>query len=164
MRTLLIMRHAKSDWGAGVEEDHQRPLAPRGVKAAGRMGRFLTAVDHAPELVISSTAVRALTTARLAAEAGGWACPVQSTDLFYGSGTEAVRQAIAAVPDSVSRLLVVGHEPTWSALVGVYSGGGSVCFPTAAVACVELAGGWARAGHGQLQWLVTPKLLKQAQA
>jgi len=128
------------------------------------MGRFLSAVDQTPDLVISSTAERALTTARLAAEAGGWACPVRSTDLFYGSGTDAVRQAIAAVPDGVSCLLVVGHEPTWSALVGLYSGGGSVCFPTAAVACIELMGGRAHGGRGQLQWLVTPRLLKRTQA
>ena len=75
MPELLLMRHAKSDWGSGDEDDRARPLAERGRKAARRLGRFLTAAGQVPALVLSSPAVRALETARLAVAAGGWSCP-----------------------------------------------------------------------------------------
>ena len=61
MPELLIMRHAKSDWGVGLASDRERPLAPRGVKAAKRMGKFLTKANAAPDLILSSPAVRART-------------------------------------------------------------------------------------------------------
>ena len=82
MKTLLVMRHAKSDWGAPLGDDHERPLADRGVKAARRMGCFLTDSGSVPQLVISSTAVRARTTAELAAEPGETGLsPDQATEL-----------------------------------------------------------------------------------
>ena len=65
MAVLLIMRHAKSDWSVGGMTDHERPLAPRGVEAAGAMGRFLARCGQAPELVFTSTAERARATAEL---------------------------------------------------------------------------------------------------
>ena len=63
MKKLLIMRHAKSDWGSGLA-DHERPLNKRGTKAAAAMGKALAAMEEIPDLVISSTATRAATTAR----------------------------------------------------------------------------------------------------
>jgi phosphohistidine phosphatase len=163
MRTLLVMRHAKSDWGEPFSSDHERPLAPRGIKAARRMGRFLSEAGTPPELVVSSTAVRALTTAELAAEAGGWGCSIVPDAALYASDPERVLGVVAGVDPEVSRLLIAGHEPTWSGLVRQLIGGGTVRMPTAAVACLDLAhGGWADLAPGScvLRWLVAPKMLK----
>jgi phosphohistidine phosphatase len=163
MRTLLVMRHAKSDWGEAFSSDHERPLAPRGIKAARRMGRFLSEAGTPPELVVTSTAVRALTTAELAAEAGSWGCSIVTDAALYASDPERVLGVVAEVDPEVSRLLIAGHEPTWSGLVRQLIGGGSVRMPTAAVACLDLAdGGWADLAPGScvLRWLVTPKMLK----
>jgi len=167
MKTLLVMRHAKSDWDASFDADRDRPLAARGRKDAPRMGRFLTAVGHIPDLVIASTAVRARSTAEMAAAAGRWKCQVKVDDCFYGAVPDEVLAEIAGVADRHDRLLVVGHEPTWSGLVGLLVGGCAVRMPTAAVACIEIGGptaGWdaLEPGSGELQWLVTPRLLKKA--
>jgi phosphohistidine phosphatase len=160
MLELLVMRHAKSDWDAGAD-DHERPLAERGVKSARKVGRFLASAEMVPELVISSTAVRARTTAELAAEAGGWSCPIERTSAFYDTDPELVLAEIAA-REGPPRLMVVGHDPTWSELVSLLAGGAAVRLPTAAVACLELPiDSWQAVapGKGRLVWLVTPKLL-----
>lgn len=162
MRVLLVMRHAKSDWGEGAESDHERPLAPRGVKAARRMGRLLRESGATPDLVLSSTAVRALTTAELAAKAGGFKCPIVAEGALYASDPDRVLEVVARVDDGVRRLLIAGHEPTSSELVRRLTGG-VVRMPTAAVACLDLAdGGWADLAPGRctLRWLVTPKMLE----
>ena len=83
MKTLMLLSHGKSDWGAETGSDHERTLAPRGVKAAQMMGRMMSASDLTPDLVVSSSAVRALSTARLAAEAGEWSCPLEVTRDLY---------------------------------------------------------------------------------
>lgn len=163
MLELLIMRHAKSDWGIGVGSDVERPLAPRGVKAAKRMGRFLAKIGATPDLVLSSPAVRARTTAELAKRSGRWNAPVEIESSFYGGSCAEVIDIIRSTGDSAGRVLVAGHEPTWSDLVSVLTGGGAVSMPTAAVACIRLDGdAWSRCGPGcgELEWLVTPKVIK----
>ena len=163
MLQLLIMRHAKSDWGSESAADHERSLAPRGKKAAKMIGQFLAASGHRPDMVISSTAVRARDTADRVLEAGGMSCPVATTDVLYGSNPTTVLEVVAENAD-LPRLLIVGHEPTWSGLVSFLTGGGRVRMPTAAVACIEFAvDDWrdVTMGSGQLRWLVTPRLLKK---
>ena len=121
MRTLLLMRHAKSDWTADFDTDHDRPLNDRGVRSARVMGRVLSEEGEVPDLILTSTAVRARTTAKLAAEAGGWDCEVVLDPRLYGSGADAVVQVAAEAP-RVDRLMLVGHQPTWSILVSVLTG------------------------------------------
>ena len=163
MKTLLVMRHAKSDWGATFQSDHDRPLARRGIKAARRIGRFLTDADMAPDLIISSTATRALSTARLATEAGEWTCEIVTTDDLYASSPERVLEVVGGVENSFERLLITGHEPIWSSLVTWLIGGGRVRMPTAAVACLDLPhGDWGDLAPAscELRWFITPKMLK----
>jgi phosphohistidine phosphatase len=166
MLRLLIMRHAKSSWDDGSPNDHERTLAPRGVRAAATMGRFLSATDNVPDQVISSTAVRARRTVELAAEAGGWTCPTSCVRDFYGADPHSVLDLLSARGEA-SKILVAGHEPTWSGLVAVLTGGGRVRMPTAAVACVDFGcDQWSLVapGNGELRWLVTPKLLDRFSA
>ena len=85
MPELILLRHAKSDWGAGFVTDRDRPLARRGEKAAYAMGRALTLAGKMPDLVISSPAVRAETTARLAAQAGEWPARIDLDERLYGA-------------------------------------------------------------------------------
>lgn len=163
MKTLLVMRHAKSDWGSPTSRDHDRPLAPRGLKAARRMGRFISDSGAVPEMIVSSTAVRARTTAELAAKSGKWSSTMVTDAKLYASEIDRVLEVVAGVDPNIDRLLIAGHEPTWSALVGWLIGGGRIHMPTAAVACLDLAhGGWADLDRGtcSLRWLVTPKTIK----
>jgi phosphohistidine phosphatase len=157
------MRHAKSDWGSGAASDRERPLAARGVKAAKRIGRFLSKVGATPDLVLSSPAVRALTTAQLAARAGSWTAGIDVVPSFYGGDWTDVVEGVGSASGG-GVILVVGHEPTWSDLVTVLTGGGQVAMPTAAVSNLEIIGqGWDRLAPGcaELQWHVTPRMLKR---
>ncbi|MCM1983364.1 SixA phosphatase family protein [Lyngbya confervoides] len=158
---LLLMRHGKSDWSDDVQRDHDRPLAPRGIKAAQFMGQTLARAEQLPELIISSTAVRARTTAEEFIAALGIALPMQTCDQFYDSTPEQVLQVIRKLngPDWV---MVVGHEPTWSRLTSLLMGGGTLIFPTAAIARIEFdCELWSqvRPRQGALKWLLQPKFL-----
>lgn len=136
MPTLLVMRHAKSDWDADYGPDHDRPLNRRGVEAARRIGVVL-ATDHlVPDLVVTSTAIRARTTAELAAEAGDWSCDIVEDGRLYGGGTDTAI-TVAAEAGDVSRLMLVGHQPTWSMLVRRLTGQ-AVDMKTAAVAIIDV--------------------------
>ena len=135
MKTLLLLRHGKSDWHANYGSDHERPLNSRGVRSARLMGRLLSGLDLAPHLAISSTAVRARTTVELAAEAGAWDCPIRLDQGLYDLGVDGVLTRAAAAPD-VERLMLVGHQPTWSMIVGSLTGAGAD-MKTASVAVIE---------------------------
>lgn len=160
--SILLFRHGKSDWTADYERDADRPLNRRGQKAAKLMGRFVTATGHEPDLAITSPARRACATLALARRAGDWSCAEQTSDQLYGHGLVDVMQLLRnGVPDSVQRVMVIGHEPTSSEVIRVLTGA-RVRFPTAAVAHVELdVANWeaVSAGTGRLAWLVPPRLL-----
>lgn len=163
MKTILLFRHTKSDWDAEYTDDSERPLNKRGRKAANRMGVFLRDAEELPEIIFTSPAVRARTTAELAAEAGGWPAPIRTADFLYEGGPERMLNGIAGQADEVGRLMLVGHEPTCSQVIARLTGGAAVKFPTGAMARIDLdVYRWreARDGVGTLVWLVTPKLLK----
>ena len=75
MLSLILFRHAKSDWDNNVK-DHDRPLAQRGIRAAKTMGNFLAAINKVPELALTSSAKRARDTLDLAARQGNWSCSI----------------------------------------------------------------------------------------
>lgn len=141
MGLLMIMRHAKSDWNAGAMTDHERPLNARGVAAATRMGEVLTEAGLIPDRIIASDATRTTSTAQLAARAGGWEADVETTDRLYGATPADVVRVVKEVPDSVGRLLVVGHEPTSSGLIGELTGA-MVQVKTATVTALAVADTW----------------------
>lgn len=162
LRHLIVLRHGKSDRGPGLEVDFERPLKKRGMRAAERVGRFLAESGQKPDLVLSSSALRARETARLAAEAGGWSCAVHLTDDLYEARPESVLEVVRGTDDDVHRLVVVGHEPTSSALIGLLTGAAPPLLPTAAMADVTFSAPSWRAlapGTGELAWLVTPRSL-----
>ncbi|WP_156749368.1 histidine phosphatase family protein [Mycobacterium sp. E1747] len=145
-RTLLLMRHAKSDYPPGVA-DHERPLAARGIREAGLAGEWLRANAPAIDAVLCSTATRTrqtLATTRVDA-------PVRYSERLYGATPGAMIEEINAVSDEVETLLVVGHEPTMSAVALGLAGTGtdvaaaeriSVKFPTSAIAVLTITSGW----------------------
>ncbi len=164
MPLLMLMRHGKSSWDGPWRSDHERPLAPRGERAAARMGRFLDRAGCQPMVIISSTAVRAIATARLAVEGGGWDCRVVSEERLYGGDPEVILDIVRSFDPAIACALLVGHNPTWEEMISLLIGGGNFRFPTAAVACLEFEGAWSdvRRRHATLRWFVTPRLLKAA--
>lgn len=136
MKTLLAMRHAKSDWNADYGGDHERPLNERGIRSARVMGEVLAERELVPDLVISSTAVRARTTAELAAESGRWQGSLILDRRLYDSGPDGVVARASEAPD-VGSLMLVGHQPTWSILVADLTGQ-DVEMKTATVAVISV--------------------------
>ncbi len=161
MKRVLLFRHAKSDWKAEYELDRDRPLNKRGKRDAKRMGRHLRMVGRVPDRVVTSPAIRAVKTVELAA-AGSWGCPIEVDESLYEADPAQVVRLIQEQPDSGDTLLLAGHEPTFSETASLLIGGGSLEFPTAAVACIEFeVERWAdvRPAAGTLVWLLTPKVV-----
>lgn len=141
------MRHAKSDYPDGVA-DHDRPLAPRGIREAGLAGAWLRANVPAIDAVLCSTATRA----RQTLDRTGVDAPVRYSERLYGATPGAVIEEINKTAEDVGTLLVVGHEPTTSSLALILADGGadpalleriSAKFPTSAIAVLTVPGGWA---------------------
>jgi phosphohistidine phosphatase len=163
MPGLILFRHGKSDWDADYPGgDAARPLAHRGRKAAKRMGKFLARAGQPPDAAITSPAVRAESTLRLAMEGGGWSCPVRTAATLYDGGFSGLLAEVRKEPATTDVLLAVGHEPTWSEAVSAFIGGGEVDLPTAAMARIDFdVDGWDEVGSatGVLVWIVVPRLL-----
>ena len=152
-RTLLLLRHAKSDYPEGVV-DHDRPLAPRGEREAALAGDWLRAHAPAIDAVLCSTATRTrLTLARTRIDA-----PVTYVDRLYDSTPGVVIEEVNGVDPTVETLLVIGHEPTMSSLaLGLAAKDGSnssaaerisTKFPTSAIAVLRSAEPWDRLALG----------------
>lgn len=151
--TLLLLRHAKSAYPTGVA-DHERPLAPRGIREAGLAGDWLRSNVSGIDTVLCSTATRARQTlAHAAIDA-----PVRYADRLYGATPGTVLDELNAVGEDVNTLLVVGHEPTLSQLaLGLASIRGTdprvearvaTKFPTSGIAVLRIEGRWRDLGLG----------------
>lgn len=138
MKTLLLLRHAKSSWKYPDLADHDRPLNKRGKQTAPRIGQLLKDENLLPDLILSSTAARAQTTARKVAKASGYAGDIRATRELYESGPETYLALLQAMADDHTRVLVVGHNPDLEMLLEHLTDEAET-LPTAALAQVELA-------------------------
>ncbi|MHC4947006.1 MAG: SixA phosphatase family protein [Planctomycetota bacterium] len=137
MKTLLVMRHAKSSHRDATLSDHDRPLNDRGRRDAPRMGRLLADETLAPEIIVSSTARRARATAVLVAETLGLDRSIELREDLYHAAAEDCVEVLAELPAEIDCVLIVGHNPTFEDLVHVLTGRAEM-MPTAAIARVEL--------------------------
>ncbi|WP_395245375.1 SixA phosphatase family protein [Agromyces sp. MMS24-K17] len=134
MKTLLLVRHAKSDWGDPRLADHDRPLNDRGEKDAPAMGGRLAERGVELDLVVTSTALRARTTAGLIAAAVGLPDDrVVEDERLYGASGGGILAVASGLPDDVEVAAVVGHNPGMSDAVGELTGTWTD-LPTCAVA------------------------------
>ena len=137
MKTLLILRHAKSSWKDTSSADHDRPLNKRGKQDAPRMGKFLRKQHLVPDKIISSTAKRARKTATAVAKACRYQGKVELTSELYHAGPGAYLAVLQNLPDDDQQVMVVGHNPGMEALV-THLTGRMETMPTAALAHVAL--------------------------
>lgn len=137
MKTLLLMRHAKSSWGDPTLEDHDRPLNKRGLAAAPRIGKLLRALDLVPDFIVSSTAARAVETARLVAGECGYSGIIREDPSLYLAPPEAYAAAIHRLRKQVQRPLLIGHNPGLESLLRFLTAV-DMHIPTGAIARVEL--------------------------
>jgi len=138
MKTLLLLRHAKSSWKHPELADHDRPLNKRGKRTAPHMGALLQEEDLMPDLILCSSAVRAYMTALIVAKACGYAGEIKKSRKLYLAEPQDYIEVLHEVPESHARVLVVGHNPGLEALVEALTGE-AMAMPTAALAQMELS-------------------------
>lgn len=113
MKSIILFRHAKTEsWGFG--RDHDRPLTEAGILDAGKMGHYLAKKNELPDLLISSTAVRAITTVDIAMSKGKWPCPLEIDPGIYGGDQNFLLNLINNQDNTLSSICLVGHEPNLS--------------------------------------------------
>lgn len=137
MKTLLVLRHAKSSWSETELADHDRPLNKRGKRDAPRMGELMRVEGLLPELILTSSARRAHRTAELVAEASGYDGEIQVSRDLYAAGPEEFIEALISLTTGYETVLVVGHNPGLEELLEMLTDE-SPAMPTAALAQVEL--------------------------
>jgi phosphohistidine phosphatase len=164
---LYLLRHAKSSWADAGLDDHERPLAPRGEKAARRIGAHLAQRAHPPELVLCSSARR--TTMTLAGIAPALPAGVDTSieDPLYAASSGELLERLRRVSDDVGGVMLIGHNPGLEALAHLLVGAGDASlrarlatkYPTGALATMSFTGSWTSLGPGRatLEGYVVPR-------
>lgn len=115
-RTLILVRHGKSSWDEASLPDRARPLAERGRRDAPMMGQRLAAHQVRPDLILSSPACRALSTATILAEALDYRADIVVDERLYASDARTLLAVIAELGEHWRCVMLVGHDPEFSAL------------------------------------------------
>ncbi len=137
MKTLYVLRHAKSSWNDESLSDFERPLNERGKKAAPFMGEFMKKNDFAPDLIISSPAERAKQTAELVKKAANFEAEIRFNEKIYEASPLRLLEVVSQTDASAKTLMLVGHNPGFEGLVRVLAGE-NARMPTAALAVLDL--------------------------
>ena len=157
MKTLYLLRHAKSDWAGPVRADFDRPLNRRGRAAAKRMGRLMARRGLVPALVLCSAAARTRETWMLAAPAFEENLKVRTLRTLYLASPETLLTTLTRLPESTPSVLILGHNPGLEELASQLAGPGSKKaalkrlrnkFPSGALAVFEIdTNRWAKVGE-----------------
>ena len=139
-RTLVLLRHAKSDW-SGDEPDLRRGLAKRGRRQAPEAGQWLAAHLDRVDLAVVSPATRARRTWKLAADQLDPAPPVRVEDDVYAATDDELLGVVRGLDDDLACVVLVGHNPGLEELASRLAGRW-VAMPTSALAVFALSGGW----------------------
>lgn len=159
MRTLYITRHAKSSWSDPALDDFHRPLNDRGRRDAPFMARVFASRNEPVDLLVSSPAVRALSTARIFAEALGGMSVSEERSLYLAE-LPALIKRVNTLPDTATRVMLVGHNPGLSELAEHLGDDDLGEVPTCAVLRIDLPiDHWNEAamGLGTVVWYDHPK-------
>lgn len=170
MVTLSLFRHAKSAWNTPGLGDIDRPLAPRGQKAAPRIGTFMADNALEPDFILCSSAVRARQTIELALPAMMARPDIEFTDALYHAGPGEMLKLVRSLPAACNHAMLVAHNPGMHALALELSGGGDPAgldalhrkFPTAGLAVIDFDCSWweVAPGAGRLRVFTAPRALK----
>ena len=170
MKRLYLLRHAKSDWADPDRVDADRPLSPRGRRAAPALGRYMRREGVIPALALSSTARRAEETWELLAQALKAEVRLETSHKLYLASPARLLKAIQAVTDKAESVAIVGHNPGLQALCLELVGSGEMAartrlatkYPTGGLAIFDFAvEHWAdiAAATGKLERFVVPRNL-----
>jgi phosphohistidine phosphatase len=146
---LFLLRHAKSSWDDPEIDDHDRPLAPRGRRAAARIADYATKRAIRPDLILCSSAMRARQTLERIAPSLGGDAEIHIERSLYGATEDRLLERLQALPDEVHSVMMIGHNPGVQDLALLLAREGPLRstlghkFPTAGLATLAFGGvGW----------------------
>jgi len=164
MKTLFLLRHAKSSWKDKESSDFDRPLKPRGRKAAETMSDFFKRKRVHPDLILSSPAVRAKETIEIILQSAKLKGQLHFDDRIYEASANRLLEVVNQIQTDVRSALIVGHNPGLEEFIALCTGRNER-MPTAALAKIIFkTSNWpdvAKAG-ATFEWLVKPKELEEA--
>lgn len=137
MKTLYLLRHAKSSWDRPDLADYDRPLNDRGREAAPFMGGLMAAKGYIPSIIISSPALRARQTAELIISSGLQKVDLLFDDRIYEASPQALRQVVSEADDRHGTVMIIGHNPGLEGFIR-YLSGAAESMPTASLAIIDL--------------------------
>lgn len=161
MKTICLVRHAKSSWKNTEMSDIERPLNKRGERDAPFMASILKEKEFAPELILSSPALRAFTTAKIFAETLGYPENNIKLDInIYESGAKVIFKTLKSIEKTVSNVMLFGHNPDITYLASFLSGVYIDNIPTCGIVCIEFdVNDWKKLDEraGKLKFFEYPK-------
>jgi phosphohistidine phosphatase len=161
MKTLYLVRHAKSSWKDATLSDRERPLNKRGKRDAPRMGKRLMSRGAKPEVLISSPAVRARkTAAKIAAEIGYAEEQIRVEEGLYMGGTTGMLNVVRSLGQGIGTAMLFGHNPSMTDLVNYLAHADIENVPTCGIAEIRFyAESWADVvkGGGEMVLFDYPK-------
>lgn len=138
MKTLLLIRHAKSGWENPELSDFDRPLSVRGLTDAPIMADRINKLLGKPDKIYSSSATRAKTTALFFADSFRIDADVIVFDkLFYDNYAKSVKKTISLLDNSINTVAFIGHNPDITSLATYFSGEYFENIPTCGVVCID---------------------------
>lgn len=159
MKTLFVLRHAKSSWEDAALADFERPLNERGRRTAPFMGELMLGNGFQPSVILSSPAVRAKQTALLVTASARFDAEIQFEDRIYEASPQGLRQVVSEIDDNHASAMIVGHNPGIEGFIRFLTGQLQP-MPTAALAVINLEiDNWnaVNNGCGMLQTIYRPK-------
>jgi len=168
VRTIVLLRHGKSSWSDSTLADIDRPLAPRGERASKKLAEYIRRKRIRPVLVLCSPSLRTRQTLEAVEAALGKGCTVEVVPQLYGASEQELLERLQALPESVSSVMLVGHNPGLHNLALVLASRGADLprleerFPTGALATLVVRSeGWTGLGPGTAELVdyVIPKQL-----
>jgi phosphohistidine phosphatase len=161
MRTLYLLRHAKSSWNNATLRDFDRPLKKRGREAAERIGDRVAEENLGNPLVICSPAVRTRETAAIVLKHANLTVEPHFDDRIYEASLRELTQIVAEITDDQDVAIMIGHNPGFEELLAFLTGEHRRV-ATCGLAKIKFGDvSWkeVRAGEGSLEWFIAPKEL-----
>ncbi|WP_324171269.1 SixA phosphatase family protein [Sulfurimonas sp.] len=163
MKTLYLIKHAKSDWSVPGESDMERDITKKGLKHINTMGSYLTLRGVNPDVILSSCALRAQETSNILAEKINFSGPKYFLQELYLSPPELIKEIIIAQDDEHSEMFIVGHNPQLSELVFMLSGEHIAKMPSLAIVAIKFdIQEWSELEdkQGEIDFFISPKQFK----
>ena len=160
MKTLYLIRHAKSSWSVPDLSDIERDLTKRGFKDLNTIGSYLSLKKVSPDIILSSCALRAAQTSDLLAQKIDSSAPIEYLSEFYLTSPESMKEIVMVQDESVQSMFIVGHNPQLTELANMLTDEHIAKLPTLGVVAIEFdIAEWSELEEtqGKIDFFIYPK-------